>query len=123
MTVGTVATNQVPIDGGAGDILPADETAITAGVPTEEALAVTGDDVLGIEFYSSRRGTIVVADGSDAEITATYDGLGLGDERSQLWFEQRDPVNPLAGETIAKVFFSNGDATQSATMRFQALYD
>jgi hypothetical protein len=34
MTVGTVATNSVPIDGGAGDNLPANTTAITAMVPT-----------------------------------------------------------------------------------------
>jgi hypothetical protein len=123
MTVGTVATNQVPIDGGAGDNLPANLTSITACVPQEEALSVAGDDVVAIEYYATRRGTIVVADGSDVELTATIDGLGEGDERSQLWFAQRNETNPIAGDTVAKVFFSNGDATQSATLRAQFLFN
>jgi len=123
MTVGTVATNSVPIDAGAGDDLPANLTSITACVPHEEAVAVVGDDVVAIEYYASRRGTIVVADGSDAEITATIDGLGNGNERSQLWFETRDPANPVASETVAKVFFSCGDSAQAADLRAQFLYN
>jgi hypothetical protein len=123
MTVGTVATNAVPIDGGAGDNLPTNLTSITACVPQEEALAVEGDDVTAIEYYASKRGTIVLADGSDVELAASNDGLGLGEERSQVWYETRNPTNPLSGDTVAKAFFSNGDATASATLRVQCLYN
>lgn len=123
MTVGTVATNAVPIDGGAGDVLPADETAITACVPTEEALAVVGNNVTAIEYYASKRGTIVLADGSDTELAATIDGLGLNSENSQLWYESRNATNPLSGDTVAKAFLSNGDSTAPATLRVQCLYN
>lgn len=126
ITVGTVATNSVPIgadNAGAGDNLPANLTQITACVRVEEALAVEGDDVVAIEFFSSKRGTITLADESDVELAASNDGLGLGDERSQLWYETRNPTNPLAGDSVAKAFFSNGDATAPATLRVQCLYN
>lgn len=124
--VGTVSVNSVPIgadDSGAGDVLPADETAITACVRTEEALAVVGNNVVAIEYYSTKRGTIVLADSSDVELAATIDGLGLNQERSQLWYESRNATNPLSGDTVAKVFFSNGDSTAESTMRVQCLYN
>jgi hypothetical protein len=65
----------------------------------------------------------VFADGSNVELAASNDGLGLSQERSQLWFETRNPTNPLAGDTVAKVFFSNGDSTAESTMRAQCLYN
>jgi hypothetical protein len=126
ITVGTVATNSVPIgadDSGEGDNLPTNLTAITACVRQEEALAVVGNNVVAIEYYADRRGTITFADGSDAELAASIDGLGLNQERSQLWYETRNATNPLAGDTVAKVFFSNGDSTGSATLRVQCLYN
>lgn len=124
--VGTVATNSVPIgadNAGEGDVLPANLTAITACVRTEEALAVVGNNVVAIEYYSTKRGTITLADASDVELAATIDGLGLNQERSQLWYESRNATNPLAGDTMAKVFFSNGDSTAEATMRVQCLFN
>lgn len=119
-TVGTVATNSVPIDGGIGDDLPTNLTAITACVRVEEALAATGDDVVAIEYYASKRGTITLAGSDDAEDTASTDGLGDGGLHSEL--PMRTGTNPISGDTIAKAFFSNGDSTASATLRVQLLY-
>lgn len=122
MTVGTVATNSVPIDGGAGDVLPADESAITAMVPSEEVFAVDGDDVVGLEIYSTVYGTIILADGSDASLLVKQIGGSANtDQKAYAWFEDRDPVNPIAGDTVAAVFFSHGSSTTAANMRVQAL--
>lgn len=118
MTVGTVATNAVPIDGGAGDNLPVDETAITAMVPTEEVLVATGNDVNGIEAYSSLDGLIVVAQSGGTEIVAID-----SDEGGYAWSDNDGTSNPVSGASIGKVFFSHGDSTATAKMRIQFLMD
>lgn len=123
ITVGTVATNQVPISGGAGDVLPADETDITAMVPIEEEILLTGDDVSLLAFYSNVYGTIVLADAMDAEIMAVLTGASLGGQQSYIWNALRDTDNPVAGEDVAKAFFSHGSSTETADMRVAALYD
>lgn len=123
MTVGTVATNSVPIDGGAGDDLPDNLTQITAQVPQEEALSVVGNNVVAIEMYATKRGTVVFTDGSDVELAASVDGLGLDQERTQLWFDTINPTNPLSGDTVSKVYFSNGDPDAEASLRAQCLYN
>lgn len=121
MTVGTVSSNSVPIDGGDGDDLPDNLTSITAMVPVEESLPAVGDNVSAIVLSSDLNGTIVLADSNDAELAAQRVG---GDyPKAYVWTSYRDPVNPIAGDTVDSVFFSHGDATQSATMRAALLFD
>jgi hypothetical protein len=123
MTVGTVATNSVPIDGGSGDNLPADETAITAMVPIEEPLLVDGDEVSGIEFYADALGNISLLDDAAAvALTKELGGTTAQDQRSYVWMAARDPVNPIAGDAIEVVRFSHGNSSKTATMRAQLLY-
>jgi hypothetical protein len=119
MTIGTVATNSVPVDLGAGDVLPTNLTAVTAQVPSEEAFAVEGDDLDFIAARSNRRAVVTFTDGSNAELFAVVGELGGANGGAYQW---RDPVkppipsdggvtNPLAGDTVAKVFVSNGDSS------------
>lgn len=110
MTVGTVATNSVPIDGGAGDNLPTNLTNVTAQVPTEEEFLVTGNNVQFIFAKSTRRACIVFADASDVEkgeIHAELEGDAGG---GYQWYTGNGLTNPLAGDSVAKVFYSNGDS-------------
>ncbi len=68
MTVGTVAVNSVPIDGGAGDVLPADEYCDHhngAGCKRIRLLVTT---LLALRLLSVPTGTIRFLDGSDAEL-------------------------------------------------------
>lgn len=124
VTVGTVATNSVPFDGGAGDNLPIATTPITAMVPVEEPLPATGNDVVGILIASDVYGTIVLADGSDEELLVKQIGGSANDaEKAYAWYAARDPVNPIAGDTVAKVFFSHGSSTLTADMRAALLVD
>ena len=121
ITVGTVSVDSVPIDGGAGDVLPADETAITAMVPHEEEMLVTGDDVTALAVYSTVSGNIVLAESDDGEVVAYQVGAGTGGAQSALWVEDLNPTNPLASADVAKVFFSHGSSTETATMRVAAM--
>ncbi|AMV20414.1 hypothetical protein [Planctomyces sp. SH-PL14] len=121
--VGTVATNSVPFTLGAGDDLPANLTNITAMVPQEEVLVADGDDVVGIEMFAGQLGTIVLAETDDSEILAkVLGGPRSTDNRAFAWLEDRDPTNPVAGDAIAKAFFSHGALT-SGVMRVQLLID
>lgn len=116
MTVGTVSTNSVPIDGGAGDNLPANLSAVTACVPSEEEFLVTGNNVVAIGVKATRRGAVVFADGSNVEkhaVVAELEGTRGG---GYQWFDGSGVTNPLAGDTVTKVFFSNGDSSGTADL-------
>lgn len=122
MTAGTVATNAVPIDGGSGDDLPTNLTAVTASVPVEEEMLLTGDDATCIAMFSSRRGSIVLAESDDSEALGREVGAESGGEQSWFWHESRNETNPLASADVAKVFFSNGDSSNTAVMRVAVLH-
>lgn len=120
MTVGTVAGNVVPIDGGSGDNLPTTTTAITAQVPTSESIAFTGSNAVLLAYYSSGRGTIVLTTSGDVECDAhVMDGT----VKSYIWTADRNATSPVAGETIAKVYFSNASSTTTAEQRVVVLYN
>lgn len=116
MTVGTVATNQVPIDGGAGDDLPADETAITAMIPVEETFDLVGNDATAIGAAGDAAFTVVFVDGSDAAhlAVAKYAAGGYS------WLTG-DGTNPIAGDTITDVFLSHGSSSGAVNVRAAAL--
>lgn len=115
MTVGTVVANSVPIDGGAGDNLSLAATAITAMVPAEEAVGVTGDNVaaIGVKTNTGGRAIVVIADGSSATLAASVVTAGS----DYIWTDQDGTTNPLAGDTVAKVFVSHGDSTGTKRVR------
>lgn len=118
VAVGTVATNAVPISGGSGDNLPADETAITAMVPIEEALVVTGNNVEALLAYSSRKGQMVLEDSGGEELH-----IPLTAESVYAWHSASGVANPIAGDSITKIFLSHGDSGGSSTMRYDVLHD
>lgn len=120
LTVGTVATNSVPIDGGSGDVLPADETVITAMVPVERDLAFVGTDVVAVGVYCPVSGWVTFLDGSDAVVHG-FQILPAGGT-SRMWAEGGAGDNPLDGATIAKVLFSHADSTQARTMKAAVAY-
>jgi hypothetical protein len=122
MTVGTVSGTSVPIDGGTGDNLPADESAVTAMVPTEDAFVIDGDLVTSIVANlksATARGTVVFADASDVEIL--HIPL-LGDGDGYIW-QTGDNTNPVAGDAIAKVFLSHEESSKALLMHGAVQYD
>lgn len=117
LTVGTVSVDEVPIDGGAGDDLPDDETDITAMVPVEEEFLLTGDNAEALLFYSVLAGIIVLTGADDVEDMA----VELDAAIPYLWTLERDPTIPVAGDTVTKAFFSHGDSTTTSAMTVVAL--
>lgn len=105
MTVGTVATNDVPIDGGSGDNLPVITTALKVAIAQEELFAFSGDSIVALMVQSPQQGraTFVLASGSTTE--ELYRVLQAGS--LYHWFTGNGDTNPVAGDTITKVFFSH----------------
>lgn len=116
VTIGTVATNSVPFSGGTGDNLPTNLTAVTAQIPAEEEFLVTGNNAQYILAKSSRRGLVVFADASDVELAAVTTELEGSTGGGYQWYTGNGVTNPLAGDTVAKVFFSNGDSAGTNAM-------
>lgn len=113
MTAGTVAGQSVPIDGGAGDNLPAQATALQVAVSNEYELVIDGDDMVAFALWGQAQGLFTFADSGDVEIWAVELEAGV----VYLWDDNNSVTNPTAGGAIAKVFLSHKDTTGPKTMR------
>lgn len=120
ITVGTVATNQVPLTTatGAGDVLPTNLTAVTAQVPTEEELVFTGSNAAAIAYYTQRTGIIVLAESDETEADAANLAAGVSD----VWFPNRDATVPTDSQSVTKVYLSNGDSSNTSEARVAVMY-
>lgn len=114
VTVGTVSGTSVPISGGTGDNLPSQASTIQAAVAQEYAMGCDGDTVVVIFAGSEARGTIVIADGSGVELH--HINLAM-DGQAYDWNENNGVTNPLAGDTVAKVFFTHNSTAAAKTMQ------
>lgn len=114
--VGTVATNSVPISGGAGDNLPVNLTNITAQVPQEEEFLVSGDNVVALILTANARAQITLTDSSDVEILS-YEVPSAN--KAYDWNNVSGGSNPVASDDIAKAYFSQ--AGTSGTCDAKAL--
>lgn len=114
ITVGTVSGLSVPFDLGAGDNLPDNLTAITAQVPQEEELLVTGDSVQIIGAKSTRRGQLVFCEDDDTEVLAIE--IEATNGGGYQWYTGNGITNPLASADVAKVYFSNGSSAGTNEM-------
>lgn len=120
MTVGTVATNSVPIDGGTGDNLPVNLTAITAAVPHVENATVDGDNLTAILFRSNDSQAIFTVcedDGTTVLLT-----IRLAANSSYIWNDQSGITNPLAATDVGTIRSSHA-STVAETMYAALAYN
>lgn len=114
-TVGTVSGDSVPFTGLVGT-LPADESEITAQVPTQVNISVTGNDakfiVATAALTTGDYGCNVIITRSDNTVSEAYQltGAAPADGWNGATY---GPTNPIAGETVAKVFFAQGNSTKT----------
>ena len=118
VTVGTVATNEVPIDGGIGDNLPADETAITAVVQKAINLAIDGDnaDIIAIVLETVDKTIRTAANvqflDAAADVIAEID---LVTNVPQVWDIEGGSANPFTGDPITNLKASQASTSTSET--------
>jgi len=118
VTVGTVATNEVPIDGGIGDNLPADETAITAVVQKAINLAIDGDnaDIIAVVLETVDKTLRTAANvqflDAAADVIAEID---LVTNVPQVWDIEGGSANPFTGDPITNLKASQASTSTSET--------
>lgn len=127
VTVGTVATNEVPIDGGIGDNLPADETAITAVVQKAINLAIDGDnaDIIAIVLETVDKTIRTAANvqflDAAADVIAEID---LVTNVPQVWDIEGGSANPFTGDPITNLKASQANTTaETYTLKIVGIQD
>ncbi|MCL4198987.1 MAG: hypothetical protein KJZ69_15975 [Phycisphaerales bacterium] len=118
VVVGTVAGDSVPISGGAGDILPAQDTAVTAAEQVAIVLAFTGDELVAIGAKLGERGHLSVR---DTGVTAL--SIDLVKNETWFWLDGQQIANPLAGDSVDGLMASNASSAASAVLNLGVLYD
>lgn len=117
VTVGTVAGNDVPFSVGAGDNLPADESAITAMVPIVELGLIPFATVKGIAVESAGKGVIRLTRTNDA-VEEEYVFTAAG---NSVWVDGSGVTNPITAD-VNKIKFSNA-AASAVVMTAKAVYN
>ncbi|MCG3178308.1 MAG: hypothetical protein BIFFINMI_00634 [Phycisphaerae bacterium] len=119
VTVGTVAGNVVPIDGGAGDNLPAQDAAVTVAEVVEVDVDFDGDLSVLLAASCSKAVYLDVQEANGDSIV----GLDLPAGEPWVWPNGGPLANPLAGKVVGKLATANSSATAVAELRFGVLYD
>lgn len=119
MTVGTVSTNSVPIDGGAGDDLPAlvsGTYAITAMVPRLETFPVPAADMEALFVGCGGPATAVFREDDDTPVVA----VTVDDANDSYVWDANGGTTPF-GADVADVYLSHGDSSMPRPVNVVAM--
>lgn len=128
VTVGTVATNSVPIDGGIGDNLPIATTSVTVVVQKSINLAIDGDNtkILAIVLETTTKslataGNVQFLDSGSAVIAE----IDLVTNAPQVWDIEGGSANPFTGNPITalKASQANSTTTETYTLKIVGVQD
>lgn len=123
----TVATNDVTVDGGAGDNLPAQASAVTLVKQVTIVTAIDGDNVeilgFSLEFTDASnvtsKGHVDCQDSGDASI----EEIDLTANTPVVYDIDGGASNVFTGNIITTVKASNGDSSNSATLKIVGVQD
>lgn len=123
MKVSAVNGNDVTAGGtggpGAGDVLPAEDTAIVADEQVTLDVDFDGDKLEMIVVASSARAHIDFQDASGNSLEAQE--LSAGEPWD--WASGMGAVNPLSGNPVDRVKLSNGDSSAAAIVKIGLVYN
>lgn len=122
---GTVTVDAVAITGGVGDNLPTQGTAVRVAAPHVEDLVFTGDNAVTALVWATLAaadypGWVVFTTAANAEVVA-YQLTGSIPVWS--WDLNTNTVNPFAGQSVTKVYFSHGNTDTARQMGATVLYN
>lgn len=120
MTVGIVAGDDVPVSGGAGDVLPAANTAVVITKQVSINTQIDGDAIQIIGFISE--GAKAHVDMQDSG-NATIEEIDLAADAAIIHDIAGGATNVFTGNPIAKTKASNGSSSVEATLKIVSLED
>jgi len=101
----TVSGDNVTIDGGDGDDLPAEDSTVNVAVQTDMAASFDGDDLVAIGATASRDTTLVFYDSGDAVLLKTELYAGS----AWIWQSGAGTSTPITGNAVARIAIGNRD--------------
>jgi hypothetical protein len=117
----TVSGNNVTVDGGAGDVLPAQTTAVVVSKCVDIDTDFLGN-LLKILTASADQNTFL--DFQDAGgVALITGGWSLATGVPQYWYDGSGVTNPLAGDAVANIRASNSETDADATLKIGVFYD
>ncbi len=119
MTVGTVAGTVVPIDGGAGDNLPAEDYAIVVTKQVAVNVAFDGDNTKVLAVHATKLAHVDFRDAGSASLLA----LTLAPNEAFEWAAETGATRPITGNAVATVKASCGSSTDAAVLKIIVLED
>lgn len=111
VTVGTVVTNAVPIDLGAGDNLPTNMTDVTVMVRVQRELVFAPADCKAIVVSCEGRAHVTFSDDTGAAANDLYDFDLFKAAQADIWYADSGKSNPLDGASPTHVFLSHGETS------------
>ena len=114
-----VATNVITLDGGSGDDLPANGTAMVVTLQVQINSDFAGDDVKMIVAQCDQRAHIDFQDSGSASLAA----VELPADEQWDWVDEQGIANPLTGNPVDDIFASNGSSTTAAVLQIGVIYD
>jgi hypothetical protein len=115
----SVNVNAVTVDLGAGDNLPAQDTAVVVCKRQVVNAGFDPDDVTVLMVTANRRVSIVFVDAGGATLLA----LDLGAGECCLWWTNSGIARPMSGNPVATIWAANGDAIAAADITIAVVYD
>lgn len=115
--VATVAVNEITLEGGAGDNLPDEDTAIVVTKQVSLDVTFDGDNLLMIAATGSKRTHLQFLDSNGATIKAADIEGGA----AWSWEKSSGVANTLAGNAVASVQASNGVSTAVSNLKMVGL--
>lgn len=114
----TVSGNAVTLDGGVGDVLPAETTAVVACVPRVVPLAFGGDALKTLLASNNTRAHVDFQDDAGASLLP----LPLAAGEGYGWVSDSNVDNPLASDAVAAFAVSNGNSSTNLLFKLGVLY-
>jgi hypothetical protein len=115
----SVSGDNVTVDVGSGDDLPASGTAVVLSKRLVVNAAFDPDDMSVLLVTTSRRASIAFANSSGAAPLA----LDLDAGECCLWWADSGIARPMAGNPVASIWVGNGDGDNACDVTISVLYD
>ncbi len=115
----TVAGNAISVAGGAGDVLPAEDTVVVVTKMVQVTNAFDGDDLQAIVVGCDQRVCL------DFRIAGPASLAVVGIPAGEIWQWAADQAiaNPLTGDPVTGIYAYNGSSTTAAILKVGLLLD
>jgi hypothetical protein len=107
----TVTGDSIALDGGTGDNLPAQDSAVTMMKAVTEAISLVGDNLQGVGFYAAKKGRIMLMEGATIHYAQVVEA-----GQTVVWVSGSGETNPVAGDDVDTIAFSHGYSGGAAAM-------